>query len=210
MPPKKGLSLDEKRQRLLDWFNAEHTMYNIKEIENVASKKTGISSMQIKDVLQTLLDDDLVNCEKCGVQNIYWVFKYDVQLKLNNKNEKLKKDIDALKAKNIELKEQIELEKSTRLEKGDDDIDRSKMMLELKHLKAKVAANKEELDKYRQYDPAFLKQAEQNLSELQEGCEVLADNIETIVSFFGADPLSGISSSDFRKEFGIPEEFIDL
>ncbi|GAB5037716.1 meiotic nuclear divisions 1-like protein [Nannochloropsis oceanica] len=68
------MSLEEKRATIL---NIYHTgpglVYNLKEIENLASK-LGVVSQSIKDVNQGLVDDGLVEVEKIGSSNIFFAF----------------------------------------------------------------------------------------------------------------------------------------
>ncbi|KAM3567677.1 hypothetical protein VYU27_010183 [Nannochloropsis oceanica] len=72
MSKRKGMSLEEKRATIL---NIYHTgpglVYNLKEIENLASK-LGVVSQSIKDVNQGLVDDGLVEVEKIGSSNIFF------------------------------------------------------------------------------------------------------------------------------------------
>ncbi|GMF42827.1 unnamed protein product [[Candida] boidinii] len=71
VPKKFGLSLEDKNKKLLDWFEKKHDVHSIKEVEVKASKETGISSMQIKDILQNLIDENLINSEKCGTLKLH-------------------------------------------------------------------------------------------------------------------------------------------
>ncbi len=65
MPPKKGLSAADKRDRMLEIFHDSADVFVIKDVEKLSVKK-GIISQAVKDVLQSLIDDDLVHCEKIG------------------------------------------------------------------------------------------------------------------------------------------------
>jgi hypothetical protein len=49
-----------------------HT-YTIKDIEKLGTKK-GIVSQSIKEILDSLVSDSLVQCEKIGTGNYYWSF----------------------------------------------------------------------------------------------------------------------------------------
>ena len=71
MAPKKGVSFDDKRLRLLEIF-ARAEVFTLKEIEKIGSKEKGIVEQTIKDVLQTLVDDALVETDKIGAGNFYW------------------------------------------------------------------------------------------------------------------------------------------
>lgn len=48
-------------------------MFTLKEVEKTGAKK-GVVQQSIKEVLQSLVDDDLVSCERIGIGNYYWSF----------------------------------------------------------------------------------------------------------------------------------------
>ena len=86
MKKKKGVSFEEKRTRLLSIFTTDPTFYHIKEIEKLGAKK-GIHPMIIKDVLDSLIGDNLVDQEKVGASNYYLALPSKVfQAKQNNVN----------------------------------------------------------------------------------------------------------------------------
>lgn len=70
MKKKKGISFEEKRTRLLSIFTTDPSFYHIKEIEKLGAKK-GIHPMIVKDVLDSLLGDNLVDLEKVGASSYY-------------------------------------------------------------------------------------------------------------------------------------------
>ncbi|XP_030848113.1 meiotic nuclear division protein 1 homolog isoform X2 [Strongylocentrotus purpuratus] len=74
MSRKRGLSLDEKRQRMQEIFFEKKGVFQLKEIEKIAPKEKGITPMAVKDVLQSLVDDGLVDSDRIGTSNYYWAF----------------------------------------------------------------------------------------------------------------------------------------
>ena len=72
MSKKRGLSLEEKRQRLLDIFYEKRDFFLLKELEKIGPKEKGIVSQSVKDVLQSLVDDDLVDSDKIGTSVYFW------------------------------------------------------------------------------------------------------------------------------------------
>ena len=71
MAPKRGMSLEDKRSTLLSIFHDTKSAFLLKDIEKMGAKR-GVVLQSIKDVLQSLVDDDLVNMEKIGASNIFW------------------------------------------------------------------------------------------------------------------------------------------
>lgn len=74
MSKRKGVSLDEKRQRMLQIFYEKKEFFNLKELEKIAPKEKGIVLQSVKDVLQALVDDGLVCSDKIGTSTYYWAF----------------------------------------------------------------------------------------------------------------------------------------
>ena len=68
---KKGLSLDEKRAKLLEMFYEKKEVLNLKEVEKFGSKK-GITLQTVKEVNQSLIDDNLVMNDKIGIGCYFW------------------------------------------------------------------------------------------------------------------------------------------
>jgi len=73
MPPgkKKGLSFDDKRQKLLEVFYEKKEPLNLKEVEKWGTKK-GIISQAIKEVNAALMADNLVETDKIGIGAFFW------------------------------------------------------------------------------------------------------------------------------------------
>lgn len=73
MSKSKILSREEKRARLLSMFHEGQEFYQIKELEKMAKEK-GLNQNQIKDILQMLVDDGVVDSDKIGSMLFYWSF----------------------------------------------------------------------------------------------------------------------------------------
>eukprot|EP00741_Cyanophora_paradoxa_P022372 tig00021462_g21599.t1 len=60
MSKRKGLSLEEKREKMLEIFIDSKDVFQLKDIEKIAPKEKGIIVQSVKEVLQSLCDDGLV------------------------------------------------------------------------------------------------------------------------------------------------------
>nr|GEU87402.1 hypothetical protein [Tanacetum cinerariifolium] len=65
---KRGLSLEEKREKMLQIFYDSQDFYLLKESEKSGPRK-GVISQSVKDVVQSLVDDDLVSKDKIGTSS---------------------------------------------------------------------------------------------------------------------------------------------
>ena len=58
---KKGLSLDEKRKKMMEIFYESKDVFLLKDLEKIAPKLKGITAMSVKDVVTSLVDDGMVD-----------------------------------------------------------------------------------------------------------------------------------------------------
>ena len=70
---RKGLSFEEKRTRMLEYMQNEATVFQLKELEKLLPKATGIISQSVKEVLQSLCDDALCETDKIGFSAVFSV-----------------------------------------------------------------------------------------------------------------------------------------
>ncbi|CAI0628487.1 unnamed protein product [Linum tenue] len=149
MSKKRGLSLEEKREKMLQIFYESQDFFLLKELEKLGPKK-GVITQSVKDVIQSLVDDDLVLKDKIGTSVYFWSLPSSAGNQLKNVSDKLKSDLESSNKRYKELVEQ-----SAALKKGREESDEREVALtELKGLQAKHNELKEELAKYADNDPA--------------------------------------------------------
>ncbi|XP_062102256.1 meiotic nuclear division protein 1 homolog [Humulus lupulus] len=68
---KRGISLEEKREKILQIFYDSQDFFLLKELEKLGPKK-GVITQSVKDVVQSLVDDDLVSKDKIGTSVYFW------------------------------------------------------------------------------------------------------------------------------------------
>lgn len=54
-PNKKGLSLEEKRQKTMEYFYETKDVFLMKDLEKILPKSKGITSMSVKEVVTSLV-----------------------------------------------------------------------------------------------------------------------------------------------------------
>ncbi|RLN50240.1 hypothetical protein BBJ29_007798 [Phytophthora kernoviae] len=69
MSRRKGVSLQEKRERILHIYHDSKEVYNLKEVEKLGSK-AGVVLQTVKDVNQALVDDVLVDTDKVKARRL--------------------------------------------------------------------------------------------------------------------------------------------
>ena len=69
---KKGLSRDEKLQKVQELLHETKTAMTLKELETKCNRDKGVVANTVKDIAAELVSDNLVCCEKIGLSNYYW------------------------------------------------------------------------------------------------------------------------------------------
>lgn len=55
-------------------FQTSKEPWLLKDLEKTASKEHGVVLQSVKDIVDSLVSDGLVNCEKIGTSNYFWSF----------------------------------------------------------------------------------------------------------------------------------------
>jgi DNA-binding transcriptional regulator GbsR (MarR family) len=176
---RKGLSFDEKRSRLLQLFSETSDFFTLKELEKIAPKSKGIISQSVKDVLQSLVDDDLVSTDKCGVQTVYWCLPSDGVAKRRRRIETLQQQLREQQHCREELQRQLTEAKRGREESAE----RTDILLKLDKLENEWRSIKQRLQRYIDCDPKALAQREAETQTLIERANLWTDNLHLIRSF---------------------------
>ncbi|KAG6718492.1 hypothetical protein I3843_04G143400 [Carya illinoinensis] len=132
MSKKRGLSLEEKREKMLQIFYESQDFFLLKELEKLGPRK-GVITQSVKDVVQSLVDDDLVSKDKIGTSVYFWSLPSCAGNQLRNVYHKLESDLQSSKKRLVELVDQC-----NSLKKGREESDeREKALAELKAIEKK-------------------------------------------------------------------------
>lgn len=101
----KGVTKDEKKQRMVAMFRTSKEVFTKKDVESKAVK-VGIISNAVEGVLKELVGDDLVREEKVGISTYWWSFPGDATAKKQAERDQLQADIAGLQPKLAGLQEQ--------------------------------------------------------------------------------------------------------
>eukprot|EP00475_Leptophrys_vorax_P040764 TRINITY_DN7614_c0_g1_i1.p1 TRINITY_DN7614_c0_g1~~TRINITY_DN7614_c0_g1_i1.p1 ORF type:complete len:206 (-),score=72.12 TRINITY_DN7614_c0_g1_i1:88-705(-) len=198
---KKGLSFDEKRQRMLKYFYTQREVLTLKELEKNLPKAAQIVSQSVKEVLQSLVDDGLVDFDKIGAGNFYWALPSSAQIKRKNLETQLRQKLEILHQKKAELMEK----KERALKERRPSAERQEKLKRLEESRDKLRRIKESIREYEERGPGKLRK----LEEIRETCVQAAnrwtDNIFAVknkILEFKPD----MTASDFQTIFGLDPE----
>ncbi|XP_048797610.1 meiotic nuclear division protein 1 homolog isoform X2 [Lagopus muta] len=201
MSKKKGLSFEEKRARMMEIFFETKDVFQLKDIEKIASKDKGITSMSVKEVLQSLVDDGMVDTDRIGTSNYFWAFPSKALHARKRKLEELQTQFAETSQKKEILQKGIEKSKIGR----ENTAEREALVKELAALRQEKEQLKAEIEKYRECDPDVVEEMRQTSKVAKEAANRWTDNIFAIKSW--AKRKFGFEESRIDKSFGIPEDF---
>lgn len=201
MSKKKGLSLEEKRTRMLEIFFESKDVFQLKDIEKIAPKSKGITPMAVKEVLQSLVDDNMVDSERVGTSNYYWAFPSKALNTRKHRLDELKKQISEAKQRKESLQKAVEAAKVGR----EDTSKRSALLKELESLRGERTQLQTELDQYRECDPEVVEEMKKSNIVAKEAVSRWTDNVFAIKSW--TKKKFSFDESHINKAFGIPEDF---
>lgn len=200
MSKKKGVSAEEKRIRMLDIFYDKKDVFQLKELEKIAPKEKGIVVQSVKDVVQSLVDDGLVDTEKIGTSIYFWAFPSKAANNRKRRISELNNKVNEARKKAKKLEEQVADAQSGR----EDSAKRNEVLKELADNKIILKDLKSRIEKFKDCDPEVLEQVKKQTVAYKEAANRWTDNIFAIKSwcknkFF-------IEESTLNKQFEIPED----
>ncbi|XP_021103537.1 meiotic nuclear division protein 1 homolog isoform X2 [Heterocephalus glaber] len=198
---KKGLSAEEKRARMMQIFFETKDVFQLKDLEKIAPKEKGITAMSVKEVLQSLVDDGMVDCERIGTSNYYWAFPSKALHARKRKLKALESQLSEGSQRQVNLQKSIEKAKIGRHETEE----RTMLAKELSSLRDQREQLKAEVEKYKECDPQVVEEIRQANKVAKDAANRWTDNIFAIKSW--AKRKFGFEENKIDKNFGIPEDF---
>ncbi|KAG8592439.1 hypothetical protein GDO81_000498 [Engystomops pustulosus] len=176
-------------------------VFQLKDLEKIAPKQKGITSMSVKDVLQSLVDDGMVDSERIGTSNYFWAFPSKALHARKRKLEMLESQFSEASQKKKQLEEAVKKAKVGR----QDTEERTELSEELSSLRQQKEGLRTELEKYKDCDPDVIDEIRKANKVAKEAINRWTDNIFSVKSW--AKKKFGFEESKIDKTFGIPEEF---
>ncbi|PIL23723.1 hypothetical protein GSI_13473 [Ganoderma sinense ZZ0214-1] len=167
----------------------------------------GIVSQSVKEVLQSLVDDGLVQADKIGSSNFFWSFPSQRGAIMQNRLATVKAQQEFLRAQVSDLQAAVEMERQARPESNK----RGEALEKLATLKAEYAKVETELAAYGACDPVKIEEKRRAIVLAKEAAARWTgdvDNYLMLLSHFTRQ--NGIDAADVRTYLGVEEEYEDL
>ncbi|TDL22569.1 meiotic nuclear division protein 1 [Rickenella mellea] len=200
----RGLSAEKKRVKLVEIFHESKDFFQLKELEKLGPKLKGIVSQSVKEVLQGLVDDGLVQADKIGSSNFFWSFPSERGAMVQNRLNSAKETRAGLQKQLADLKANIEVERAARVESDE----RSAALLRLASARSQLTELEKEMSEYGACDPAQVEEKRRAVTLAHEAAIRWTDNVGLLLTHFTRQ--NGVSAADVRQYLGIGEDFDDL
>ncbi|KAG5407269.1 hypothetical protein IGI04_013391 [Brassica rapa subsp. trilocularis] len=203
MSKKRGLSLEEKREKMLQIFYDSQDFFLLKELEKMGPKK-GVISQSVKDVIQSLVDDDLVAKDKIGISVYFWSLPSCAGNQLRSVRQKLESDLQGSNKKLAELVDQCDALKKGREESEE----RTEALAHLQDIEKKHKELKNEMVQFADNDPATLEAMRAAIEVAHQSANRWTDNIFTLRQWCSNNfPQAKEQLEHLYTEAGITEDF---
>ena len=158
-------------------------------------------AQSVKEVLQSLIDDRLVNAEKIGTSNYFWSFPSTAMQSRQNSRNALQEEVK--KIKEAREKSEAMFEEASALRVDSDE--RARLIEKFNELEKLKSLASAKLEIYRANDPKLLAQKREAVQKAKISANRWTDNIFTLQSYC-ANSFS-ISRTQFNEQFSIPDDF---
>ncbi|KAL5111576.1 hypothetical protein TcWFU_002449 [Taenia crassiceps] len=188
MSRRRGLSADEKRERMMELFYE-------KELERLSHKEKGIPSMTVKDVLMSLVSDGLVDSDKIGTSVYFWAFLS----KAGQNIEDLENEISELESRFKDLERALvkaRLDKEETREEALSTLSSNQLLLE---------GLEDNLTRLQRYHPGRARELSSQTKSAIECANRWTDNVFQITSWL--KDRFGVDDATLAKQFNIPDAF---
>uniref|UniRef100_G3MNW5 Meiotic nuclear division protein 1 homolog n=1 Tax=Amblyomma maculatum TaxID=34609 RepID=G3MNW5_AMBMU len=200
MSKRKGVSAEEKRQRMLQVFYEKKDVFQLKDLEKIGPKEKGVIAQAVKDVVQSLVDDGLVDSEKIGTSVYFWSFPSKAVSTRKRKIDDLKSKVEDVQKKLKSVENQLAKAQVGR----EDSSEREKLIAQLSELEQSRDELSAELQKHRDCDPEVLEEIKKQTVVAKDAANRWTDNIFAIKSWVKNKFF--IEEAVLNKQFNIPEE----
>ncbi|GAB0493485.1 hypothetical protein MMPV_004768 [Pyropia vietnamensis] len=205
MAKRKGLSLEEKREKMVELLHETAEFFTLKELEKIAPKRKGIVFQSVKEVLQSLVDDGIVSSDKCGVQTVFWCLPSEAVQKKRARIAVLEEEVKSNTAALERLKSQLASMKAARTGRDlEGDNGRDAFLAQLATDETAVAALKKQVAEQAASDPERLRELATATTTAREAANRWTDNVDTLRRY--VNDKFGMDTADFARQFGVPAD----
>ncbi|XP_075152638.1 meiotic nuclear division protein 1 homolog [Haematobia irritans] len=198
---KKKLSAEEKRIKLLELFHETGDVYQLKDLERLATQEKGIVMQAVKLTLQELVDNGQVQCEKVAGSLYYWSFPSQALIQLQ-------RELSEVERKTSQIQDRIE-KAQMRAQRANEALEDQSTIESLTKEIEDLQEEKENLIKQEskygeKVDYEEIKAKDRDSKKILEAANRWTDNIFMIKTWCKRN--FDKQDRELNKAFGIPED----
>jgi len=196
----KGLSAEDKRKTVLQLLRSSKRPYTLKDLEKLAAK-AGVVQNTVKDVVQGLEQDGLVDMDKIGSTNWFWSFPSKDAAARRTKLRQTQERVTSLEAEIAQLKERRdELERDRPQNE-----ERRRALAELAALQAQRKDLDARLELARANDPETVRKMQRAVEEAKRAAERWTDNTFALMDWLKKS--HGMPKQDILRQLDVTDDF---
>ncbi|KAI0032229.1 meiotic nuclear division protein 1 [Vararia minispora EC-137] len=195
-----GLSSDEKKVKLLEIFHE-----TLKELEKLAPKMKGIVQQSVKDVLQTLVEEELVCTDKIGSSNFFWSFPSQRGVEVKSRLERAERETHELQKRLNETRADIAVEEEKRPRSDTRTAAEERLAAAVREVDALQA----EVGAYGACDPAVVEAKRRAVLLAHEAAVRWTENYSSLMGYVRRmDP--SLEVGEVQQALGIGDDYEDI
>ncbi|OWT35569.1 hypothetical protein C347_00092 [Cryptococcus neoformans AD2-60a] len=200
---KRGLSMEEKKTKMLEIFHESAEFYSLKELEKIAPKSKGIVVQSVKEVLDDLVSDGFVIMDKIGTGNYFWALPSAAGATKNATLAKATKELEKINAGISETQAGL-----VEAEKGREATEERRTLLATLQQEEQISIElKAELAAFGAADPVRYQKKSEAVKVCKDAAVRWTDNTLMLLQYTVS---LGVESAAIRGMLGITEEWEDF
>merc|ERR1711874_642993 len=187
--------------KMMELFYESKDVFLLKDLEKLAPKLKGITSMSVKDVVMSLVNDGMVDTDKIGTSVYFWAFPSKASAARKRKLDTLSEQLEKVTKKTKQLEEEAVAARVGREESDE----RVEVLSQLEKETAKEKNLREMLKEFADNDPEVLNKMKADTKIAHAAANRWTDNIFAVQDWV-KNKFPSIDQEVFGKQFGVPED----
>ncbi|OKL56487.1 hypothetical protein UA08_08307 [Talaromyces atroroseus] len=191
MPPKsKSVSSEVKQQLILNYIRSTCACHTLKDLEKMLPSVASINSIQVKEFITGLVNDNKIRMEKIGSNNWYWSFPSDERRERENMKERTLREMNRVAKLVEQLEDEVEKKEAAAQEDEGFHHDPAVIQAEREDLMKRKAELGAEVERLRAEKSAFeandftsIKRKTEDIAKWKLEAMMWADNIDIMEQY---------------------------
>lgn len=200
----KGLSKEEKRKRMLDWFHESQSFFQLKDVEKICSTEKGITLNTCKEVLMALVDDGLVDTGKIGTSVYFWSLPSKALAAKAKLVAQMQADVERAQQRNERLAKSLEELRQQQSSQENNEERRAELTASAQEMLALRSGLLAQLAAFQENDPAQVRKWQSEIAACKLACNRWVENIFSLKDWFKKK--FNCRDELLEKQFEIPSD----